>query len=99
MSLKRLSGLIPRHLQSNGIAKGVLAARVLQVANETIDELFGDGTSDREVRAVSIKQGKLQIASNQSSYRQAIHDRADEIQEKVNADLGEQMVKRVQVIL
>lgn len=99
MSLKRLSGLIPRHLQSAGIAKGVLAARVLQVANETIDELFGHGTSERDVRAVALKQGRLQIASIHSAYRQEIHDRATEIQEKVNTDLGEPMVKKVQVIL
>jgi len=99
MSLKRLSGLIPQHLRSAGIAQAVLAARVLEVANGIIDDLFGPGTSESDVRAVALKRGQLQIASNQSTYRQEIHDRASDIQEKVNANLGESLVKGVQVIL
>lgn len=99
MAFKRLGKLIPQHLKSAGIARGVQAARVIDVANNALDSVFGTGTSASDARAVSLKHGKLEVASMHSAFRQEIHLQSDTIIRKINTELGDDLVKRIQVIV
>ncbi len=99
MAFKPLGTLLPQQLRRSGIERGVQAARVLDVANKVIDQLWGQGMSEQYARAIAMKHGTLQIASIQAPFRQEITRRGDEITKLVNEELSTPLVKRVQAII
>ena len=99
MAFKKLGNLLPQHLKSAGIARGVQAARVIDIANKALDSVFGAGTSLSDARAISLKHGKLEVASMHSVLRHEIHLKSSELISQINTELGDNLVKRIQVIV
>lgn len=99
MAFKPLGTLLPQQLRRSGIERGVQAARVLDVGNKVIDQIWGEGISEKTARAIAIKHGTLQIASIHAPFRQEITQRGEEIMNLVNQELTTPIVKRVQAII
>jgi hypothetical protein len=99
MAFKKISKLLPQRLRQAGVEQGVEAARVLDVANEVLETLFGKDVANTTVRAVAVKHGKLQVASVHSAFRQEVNKKGNEIRARVNEQLGREIVRAVQVII
>ena len=99
MAFKKLGILLPRQLRQAGIERDVKAARVLNIANEALDEVFGQGTSQKSARAAIFKFKALKIATTDASLKNEIMFRKEELIKNINTRLGDEVVKKIQVVI
>jgi hypothetical protein len=99
MAFKALGSLLPSRLRQSGIAQGVQAARVVEVANEALNEMFGPETTQTIAQAVSYKMRRLYVASLHASFRQELKFRQQEFTDYIGSRLGEGLVQEIQFVI
>lgn len=99
VAFKKLGKLLPRQLRQAGIERDVNAARILEVANQVLDEVMGSDTSKKSARAAVYKFKVLKIATTDASLKNQIYLKKNELIQNINARLGADSVKKIQVII
>lgn len=99
MAFKKLGSILPKRLRQTGIHSGVQAARVIDVANNVLCELFGNEITKNQARAVSCRHKQLRIATMNASLRQELMVRQKDIIQRINKTLGQEYVERVVVVI
>lgn len=99
MAFKPLGSLLTGRLRQSGLAQGVQAARVVQVANEALNEMFGPQTTETLAQAVSYKMRRIYVASLHASFRQELKFRQDEFIQYICRRLGDGLVQEIQFVI
>ena len=98
MAITKISNILPQRLKQAGIEKGVRAAQILEISNKILDEMFGPDTSNFKARAIIFKQQQLHIATTIPSLQQELTMKKIKIINKVNGNIGKDVVKRLIVV-
>jgi len=97
--MQDIQSLLKHRLKQNGIERPVLTAQVLDKANQTIEEVFGEGSTENCARAISLKYGVLRIGCMAAVYQQEINLRQSAIIRMINSHFDKDWVKRIQLII
>ena len=99
MSFNSIGSLLPQRLKQSGLHAGVQTAQVIQFTDELLDDLFGEGTSKEQAKAMAFKHGVLRIACMNSCLKQEVHLRQQEIISLLHKKFNSQMIRRIQIII
>jgi predicted nucleic acid-binding Zn ribbon protein len=91
---EKLGRLLPSSIRkSPSISRGVEAATVVEMAQKTVDTLFGDDAP--HMRPATYKNGTLKITCDRSVYAETLRLREQEVIDGVNGRIGQNLVKKV----
>lgn len=90
---------MPGRLRQAGLAQGVQAARVVEVANEALNEMFGPETTQTIAQVVSYKMRRVYVASLHASFRQELKLRQPEFSEYIGRKLGPGLIEEIQFVI
>ncbi len=91
---EKLSRLLPSSIRkSPSISRGVEAASVVEMAQKTVNSLFGDDAA--HMRPATFKNGVLKIACDRSVYAETVRLREQEVIDGVNGRIGQHLVTNV----
>lgn len=99
MAFSSLKDILPRRLKQAGIERDVSASRVVLIANELLNDIFGSQTTADKAKAVALKFGQLSIATTSASLRQELRFSEKDFVKKINDSLGKPQVKRLRFLV
>lgn len=91
--MQELKKIIGRFLKKNGLEKGVNQNKALLIWKEIVGKTIADNTSPEKV-----EHGILTVKTKNSSWRQELLFKKQEIIEKLNKSLGDNTIKEIKFI-
>jgi|TARA_B110000263_G_scaffold176364_1_gene154128 predicted nucleic acid-binding Zn ribbon protein len=91
--MQELKKIIGRFLKKNGLEKGVNQNKALLIWEEIVGNTIADNTSPEKV-----EHGILTVKTKNSSWRQELLFKKQEIIEKLNKSLGDNTIKEIKFI-
>ena len=91
--MQELKKIIGRFLKKNGLEKGVNQNKALLIWKEIVGKTIADNTNPEKV-----EHGILTVKTKNSSWRQELLFKKQEIIEKLNKSLGDNTIKEIKFI-
>lgn len=91
MAFQPIRKILPNALQSAGISQQVTAARVIQIAKDTFQRLWGEEKASC-IYIVSFQEGILTVRTSSSGAQQEIRVHQVRLQNEINRLLGARRV-------
>lgn len=98
MAFQPIRKILPSALQSAGIAQQVNTARVVQIAQETFQRLWGE-EKVATISIVSFQQGVLTIRTSSPGAQQEIRVEQVRLQNEINRGVGSRKVLSIRCFM
>lgn len=93
-SFEGLSLILPKVIKELGLEKGIKEQRAVELWRKVVGKTIGEKT-----KPLSITQGVLRIKVKDNIWKQELYFLKEELKEKLNRALGEDMVKNIKFSL